>query len=410
MKRWRVDDVSGRWGPTALAALLLGCILSLSVLAREVGGRLFSLAGFGVFAALLSVGALQYRDPRTVLALIRERSHPLIVGPLLVLWAVFTLHALRAPSLQTALHTAAYIAFSGAAMLVVPVVVSRRAAFSVIAAVGAGLMAIGLPSVVVGDIAINGVTVTNTIGVTQTFFGVDLRPPASIFTGRNYLRMVCVFGVVCSAGLLEDGGWRQPWLWVALALNLFGVVATQGRSPLLALLAVTLLLLAYEIGGRRALAGATILGSLAAVVGFGVALGHLPGPTEVLQTRLGTRVDDWTAGYHAFLERPILGWGILDGHAAAEAHFLPEDFTGVHSSYVRPFVLGGIVAGLSYLALLGGALWNAFKTVDTGPLHVTAFALVVMVFVFSVFDGATVLGANITSVLWAVAVGYSQPA
>ena len=411
----------------ALALFLLATFFGLSVFVSPSIGRVVALLGLLAFITIV----LRSRwNPKTRHLDLSLRIHPAILLPTLVLWVVFLLTTLLAPSPGAFVHAGAFVVFSAVALFVVPGVVSREAAFSVIALLGALGFLTSVPTVLWGNFSIIGVPFSQA-GPQRVVLDFAFYPPTSVLDSRNYLRVLFAFGAVCAAALFVER--RRPWTLAVTAMNLAGVGLTLGRAASLALLAVIVLLVVYTLAGHRALLGATVLGVVGTLFGVAIAVGLLPGPGATIQAALDERIRDWTSSLGAFAERPLLGWGILDSHAAAEARY-GEGFTGIHSSYIRVFVVGGIVGGLAYLALFAAAVGLAYRDVRESrfgglvdrfrersafelvyetdapdPMAVGTYALVVMVLVFQLFDGATVFGTSLTSVLWALAVGYTQP-
>ncbi|WP_331234303.1 O-antigen ligase family protein [Natronorarus salvus] len=411
----------------AFAAFLLACVLGLSVFVTPSAGRLVALVGLLAFLAVVLLYRWRPEQRRLDLSL---RTHPAIVVPTLVLWAVFVLTLLRNPTPAAFVHTAAFVVFSGVALFVVPGVVSRERAFVVIALLGAFGFLTSVPTVLWGNFTLLGYPFDQA-GPQRVVLDFAFYPPSSILESRNYLRVLFAFGAVCAAALYVER--RRPWAVAVAAMNVTGVALTLGRAASLALLAVAVLLAVYSLAGSEALLGATLLGVVGTLLGVAVAVGLLPGPGATIQAALDERIRDWTLSYRAFAERPVLGWGIVDSHGAAERLY-GAGFTGIHSSYIRMFVIGGVVGGLAYVALFVSALTLAYRGVResafdglrgrireptalelvygreaAAPLAVGAYSLVVLVLVFQLFDGATVFGTNLSSVLWALAVGYTQP-
>jgi hypothetical protein len=385
----------------AFYLFLLGCILGLSIFFSPFVGRLVALTGLVAFLAI--VWRERSRHEHTVS--MPFRSHPAILYPTLVLWGLFLLGLGLNPSLSVLIHTGAFILFSGVALFVVPASVPQDRAFSAIAMLGAAGFITSLPTIVWGDFMILGY-VFDQAGRQQSVAGVYFYTPQSIFTSRNYFRVLLAFGAVCAAALFIKN--RRPWMGGICLMNVMGVLLAVGRAATLALLAAGLLLIVYYTTGHSGLASATLAGAFTVLAIFGLTFGAFPGPDTLIQTALGDRINDWTASFAAFTERPVVGWGIGESHTSVERHY-GDGFTGIHSSYLRMFVISGFVGGVAYLALFAAALGLSYQSVcERAPLAPATYCLVIMVLVFQLFDGATIFGMNLSSVLWALAVGYTQ--
>lgn len=404
----------------AFYLVLLSCAFGLSTFISRFTGSLIILATYIVFiaTAVLAVGDAPlrrlFRDHR--IPRLQFQPHPAILGPTVVLWVLFAFGLVLNPSPDALLRTGAFIVISGVTLFVVPAVVSREQAFTAIGVVGATFVVLGLPSALTDTpFRIAGITLSETSGAPIQTLGVTLHSPTAIFGTQNYFRVLVAIGAVASVGAFVHT--RDLWLAFVCALNVLGVYLTLGRAARLATFVAaglsTVYLAARRLDSpqtaRRALAGVTLVGICGVVVGFAVGFGLVPGPTERIQAALGDRLLYWGAAFDAVLARPLVGWGLVDTDVAVAAYF-EDGYSGVHNSYLRLFVIGGVVGGLVYLSLAGAALVVAFgRVADRAPLALTAFCLVVMALLFQLFAGGTVFGTSLSSVLWALTIGYAQP-
>ncbi|WP_273838472.1 O-antigen ligase family protein [Halococcus sp. PRR34] len=337
--------------------------------------------------------------------------HRALLYPTVVLWVVFAAGLVLNPSMRALLRFSAFVGLSAITLFVMPAVVSREHAFTAVGVVGAGCVLLALPSIIWPEYTIAGVEIARVLDSQRSEFtlGIIQRTPASIFDVISYFRILATFGAVCAAGVAAHT--RSPWMVAACALNLFGVFLGLGRASILAFVIAAALAVGYLLAGRTALAGMTIAGTLVTASGLAVAFGFLPGPTVLFQSVLGPRVGFWTATYEAFAARPVLGWGLADTAAIVHDFYPGETLTGTHNSYLRLFVVGGIVGGVAYLVLSMSALVLAFRRVcEQTPLALTTFCLVIMALVIQLFTGGTIFGTNLSSVLWALSLAYAQPA
>lgn len=392
--------------------LVLGsCALALSIFVSRFTGNLIVIGAYGMFLVIAATTYDSFRSLREYrLPDIPVRVHRALLYPVVVLWVVFAAGLVLNPSMQALLRFGAFVGLSAITLFVMPAVVSRERAFTAIGVVGAVCVLLALPSIIWPKYTIAGVEIVHVLDGQRSEFtlGVIQQTPTSIFDGISYFRMLATFGAVCAAGVAART--RSPWMVAACALNLFGVFLGLGRASILALVIAAALAVGYLHAGRTALAGMTAAGTLVTAGGLAIAFGLLPGPTESLQSALGPRVGFWTATYEAFTVRPVLGWGLVDTAAIVHDFYPGEILTGTHNSYLRLFVIGGIVGGLAYLALSMSALLLAFRRVrQHAPLALTTFCLVVMALVIQLFTGGTIFGTNLSSVLWASSLAYAQP-
>ena len=413
IRRVRLHAPASTDGPLAAFYLaLISCTLALSIYIPRLVGNVLVLGAYGVFfvAAVASRTDFRAQLRSRSLPALPFRYHPAILVPVVVLWALFVIGFVLNPSLRAFLRLSAFVVISGLTLFVVPAVVTREQAFAAIGVVGAAVVVLGLPSALTDTpFRIAGVVLSTTSGAPIETLGVVLHSPTAFFTTQNYFRVLVAIGTVASAGAFAQT--RSPWLALACALNAFGVYLTLGRAARLATIVAAGLAAVYLLAGRRALAGVTALGMFATVVAFASALGIVPtiGPAETLRSALAARLGYWSAAYEAIAVRPFVGWGLVDTPAVIGDRYAGS-FTGVHNSYLRLFLTSGIIGGVAYLALAGAALVVAFREVAARtPLALTAFCLVVMALFFQLFAGATIFGTSLSSVLWALTVGYTQP-
>lgn len=384
--------------------ILVSAVFGLSVVVPRFVGNLLVLGAYIVFiAAIIGPVALQrildkHRPPS-----IPFKYHPAILAPTIVLWVVFVISLVLNPSAKALLRAGAFILLSAITLFVVPTVVSREQAFRAISIIGAVCVVVTLPVVVVGDVVVSGMFI-DWAGAPIRLPGLTLYAPRLIFDGLNYFRVLVAFGTIAAAGVYART--RNRRMLGICVLDLFGVCITLGRTAYLATAVAGVLVGVYYVGGRQALAGVTALGVCITIAGFGIAVGVLPGPTALFQSILGERLDFYRTSWQAFVSRPVLGWGLVDTGAIVTG----DEFMGVHNSYLRLFVIGGVVGGFTYLVLCAIALGVAFRRVcDYAPLALTSFCLVIMMLIFQLFDGGTIFGTSLSSLLWAMAIAYTQP-
>ncbi len=196
--------------------------------------------------------------------------------------------------------------------------------------------------------------------------------------------MLCASGAVAAAWFtLRNSGWRAriPWS-LALAVLVFGMLASQSRGPALGFGAGVGILLFFE---RRACLSAGI--TIAATVG-GYFLAILWSGVVVDAIARGTtgRVPI----YQWFLER-LSGMELLVGWGFGTVSEIPAEELGwfvhhPHSSYLTQLVLGGVLGLGLLLVVLGWSLREAWREGTRGQS--LWMALLACGLVSLLFDGA----------------------
>ena len=393
----------------AFHLLLSSCAFALSIFVSRPVGNMIVLLSYGLFFIVAVVSNSDLHSGTLSEITIPFHADSALFYPAVLIWGVFVVGFVRSPSPDAFLRLGAFTVLSAITLFVIPAVVSREQAFRSIGILGAVGVIIALPSLIWPDYSVFGVDIARTLNGQRTEFtlGVISRTPLSFFDGISYFRVLTTVGAVCAGALFVKN--RDLWMAVACLLNVFGVFLGLGRATILGLVTAATLAVVYRVAGSKALAGVTVVGSFCAIGAFVVATGLFPGPTSTLQSILGKRIGYWTASYGAFIQRPFVGWGLADTTTIVSEFYPRGTLTGVHNSYLRMFVIGGVVGGVSYLLLSGSALVVAFRSVrESVPLALSAYCLVICILVIQIFTGGTIFGTNLSSVLWALTIGYAQ--
>ncbi|MEM4780063.1 MAG: O-antigen ligase family protein [Halalkalicoccus sp.] len=293
----------------------------------------------------------------------------------------------------------------GICLFVVPQVLAFERVLAVVAAIAATVVAVGLPSLVVGPYSIAGFEIRPWTNASVSALGlVSLPALRSVFPNPNTLGLVAFPGTIAGAIALERAHARErPAAAVAAALvaalALLGTYLSNSRASLLAAL-VGIAVYAVGTAGRRYVSLA--LGGLCALVLAGIA-GIASG---VLPVDPSGRIELWTASVEALLAGPTLfGSGVVATDDLI-APYLPEGLAGrtPHNSYLSIALRVGVVGLAGYLLLVVGPLVHgalAPERVDPGAL-----ALAVAFAIHQLFEGYTLLQYGPGAVLGALAVGY----
>ncbi|MGN8213114.1 O-antigen ligase family protein [Halococcus salifodinae] len=376
-----------------IGLLLLASSLSVTTLVPEMVGYVVILAVYVIF-----VGILFITDQFAV------TYHWAVVPMVVLIWIVFMLTTALDPTSAGIIRLGAFVVITGINLFVVPAVIDRAALHDVIAYTAGVSVLIGLPTVVFGAYQIAGLTITPW-RTTYELFDVSLNNLRSVFSNPNTLTAFSALGVVAAGASYIRS--RTPITAGLVGLNALGAYLAGGRAGLLALIVAGVLYVVYRFFGRSALTGFVIAGALAVLAGFAMVFGIIPGPSAAMYVDLSSRRTIWTAAYEAILNRPAIGWGPgKDKMVLARYIAESNSVRGTHNSYIRMFLVGGILGGGAYLtitiSLMIIGLWNArSETLFT-------FLLLIMFFIIQVFEGMTIFGLSLLSTMGAFFVGYVQ--
>jgi O-antigen ligase len=387
---------------TALATLLIVTAALTAVQSLpDMVGYLTAVAAAGV------VGLAIFRDNDWSLPV---RAHPAILAPLVILWIVFAVELVLYPSAAALKRAPVYIAFSAFFVFVVPAVIPHAAIERAVAGVTAVAVLLAIPGALFGRFWIGTLPDPLFMFPTGRLFidvpGIDgIFVMKSVFHTPNHLAYLALFGLLGAAHRIVAArrGDSRTWVWVLCgALSILGLSLTWGRAVLLALACCFVLAVVYHLVGFRALIAS--VGGLCVAAAAGVVLVLVaPDFWRAIGPSLTGRAAIWNAAFARIVERPLAGWGFVNPRRVGVPH------TSIHNSYLRLFFIGGIIGGLAYLALTLGAVWTALSRVRAGT-DLWVLLWVVAVLVSQVFQGTSIFGLSLVSVLFALAVGYVQPA
>ena len=373
--------------------IILAASLTVSSLVSAMIGYVIVL---GVYVAF--IGWSIFTDQ---FAVVYHWAIALLLG---VIWTVFAVTTALDPTGAGILRLAAFTVITGLNIFVIPAIIDETTLQNALAYTAGLFVSVGLPTVIIGTYGIGGIIV-EPWNTSQEFFNIVIQTPVSIFDNPNYLSAAAALGTVAAGAKYRRS---QTSLAAGLVgLNMLGVILAGGRAALLALVCTSGLYVVYRLYGRRATGVAVGLGALAVVVGFAMVFGLLPGPNLVADVNIGDRQATWTAAYKAVLDRPVLGWGPGDDSDLL-ADYLADstDAYTTHNSYIRLFLISGVLGGVAYLALSIAAIILGLRNQQSEPI--STVLLLMMFLVLQLFSGATIFGLSLTSVLGALFVGYTQ--
>lgn len=217
-----------------------------------------------------------------------------------------------------------------------------------------------------------GVTITGAWGLVASAadvrFGAHMNP-------IQFGNISMLLGLLALVGLLwardqPGAGWWKLWLMLGAAAGILGSFLSGARGGWLCLLLV-FVLGAWFIwrGGYpfRALLAVVLVSGLFACSYWldfaGIQTRVDTAAIEVtsffyggnVDTSSGLRLHMWRWGWHAFLERPLLGWGDFQGiYEYAQGHFMVSDsvknLSHLHNEILDRLAKFGLVGGATLLA------------------------------------------------------------
>ena len=133
----------------------------------------------------------------------------------------------------------------------------------------------------------------------------------------------------------------------------------------------------------------------------------LPSPEMLSSVSLSGRRHLWRASVQALEARLWVGYGTTNMATALEPYITDPRRLGVgpHNSYIRVALSGGILAFLSYLIL---HLYVLVRSAHSpGRISSASHAVLWAAIIFQLFNGATIFGISSSSILFAIALGWS---
>lgn len=376
----------------------LWALLIILAASLTLSSFISSMTGYAVVLAVyvLFIGTLVATDRFAVV------YHWAVVPMVLLIWAIFALTTTLDPTSASLLRLGAFTVITGINLFVVPAIIDRATFHDVLAVVAGAFVLIGLPTAFVGSYEIAGVVVSPW-HTDLELLGVALNNMTSVFTNPNHLSGLAAVGAI-AAGARYTRSNTLPSI-ALVGLNVSGVILAGGRAALLALAVAAGLYITYRLLGPTAVAVLIATGALAVVVGLGMMFGIVPGPRAITSIDLNGRRPLWIAAYEAIRDRPVIGWGPgLD--VAVLDNYLESSVNGTHNSYLRMFLMSGILGGGAYLVLTVVAIIIGLPSVQRETLF--GFLLISSFLVLQLFSGMTIFGLSLLSILGALFIGYSQ--
>ena len=338
-----------------------------------------------------------------------------VLYPAAVIAAMFVITFVINFERSSILRLLAFTLFTGVNLFMVPALIERRAAFKALGRVSALFIVVALPVTLFGAYTIGGITV-GTFGLVQNFGPLVYHIPRSIFVSSNSVAALGALGAIAAGA--EWARERTSLAAALVAINTVGVFMTISRSGLLIFGTGVGLYIVYQLFDVRGLAIASLggLAALAILVLTILDMVYIPAVSSITPTG---RDVIWESTIHAVLQHPLIGWGLGNDAAVINQWISVTRFqgSGTHNSYLRLFLIGGVVAGISYIILNLTSLVSSLRkahaesrSLNDEPVEgVFIVILLTGFFVYQAFGDPTIYGTSTISTIGAIAVGYTQP-
>lgn len=374
-----------------IGAILLAASLAVSSLIPTMVGYVVILAVYALF-----IGTLLATDRFAVI------YHWAVVPMVLLIWVVFALTTALDPTGAGLLRLGAFTVITGINLFIIPAAIDRATFHDVLAVTAGAFVLVGLPTAFVGSYGIAGVVISPW-HTDLELLGVAFNTPVSIFDNPNYLSSFAAVGAVAAGARYSRS--HAPLAAGLVGLNALGVVLAGGRAALLALVVAGGLYVVYRLFGPTAMAAVVVIGALGVVVGFAMVFGIIPGPSVITNVDLSGRRALWTAAHEAIVDRPAIGWG-PGNDIRVLAEYAEGHLNATHNSYLRMFLISGVLGGGAYFVLTIAIVAIGLRNVRSEELF--TFLLLVAFLTIQLFSGMTIFGLSLLSILGALFVGYVQ--
>lgn len=277
--------------------------------------------------------------------------------------------------------------------------------YASVSRVSALVVMVGLIPLLGGPQHIGGLDLTPWHGE-FTIYNFNVHPPTSIFSNPNAFGIFALFGLISSIGEMVYRA--NPISYSISLICAFGLSLSHYRTAWLALFAATILYISWEFGGIRGFTLILLGGVLTSAVALGIIFNVIPGPNAISSLDLNGRVQIWTAAYFTFWERPFFGFGFSSAHSAIQPRLenTSQFGRGFHNSYIRMFVVSGVIGGFSYVGLIVSSVAYPLRRVTTRE-NILLVIFVTVGAIIQIFNGLTILGLSLSSMLLSIVTGYA---
>lgn len=373
--------------------ILISSLLTVSTLVPQIIGYIFVIIIYIIFISNIIV-----TNRFTVI------YHRIVLLLICIIWMVFLITTILDPNIGAVLRLGSFILITGINLFVIPAVIDRSIFHDALAYMAGGVALIGLPTAFLGSYGIGGLVISPW-HTNYEIFGSIVNTPVSVFANPNYLAGFAAIGAVAAGAKYARS--NSLFALGLLGINILTVILSNGRAALLSLIVVGFLYIIYYIYGRTTMAAFVGVGIIAGLIGFAMVLHIIPGPSTITQIHLGDRRTLWTAIYKATVDRPLLGWGPgNDQKILAEYIIDPSIVNATHNSYLRMFLISGIVGGGAYLILSASIVIISLRNINSKSIF--TFLLFIVFLIIQLFEGGTIFGLSLISTSGALFMGYLQ--
>lgn len=208
--------------------------------------------------------------------------------------------------------------------------------------------------------------------------------------------------------------WPRPVYLLLLAVQAYGLLATQTRGAVLGALAALLVASWSSLrgAGRRVefVLAVVTLGALAVLLGADVIAGYFArGESTAQLATLNSRTDLWSYALQAVERKPVFGWGVGASQGIFQAQI---GLGGGHNMFVNVLVDLGLVGLLVWTALVGATVLRIARLSreDAEPGPLVDRTLLAGVITMILVDGFFIEGpggvANVSSTWLLLTVGW----
>lgn len=189
----------------------------------------------------------------------------------------------------------------------------------------------------------------------------------------NHLGIVCMLGIYAVLSLVVNEEGRIKKLLLCATLPLYALClfkANSITSILVSLFFIGALPICTVVTRSRNLLSATIkISAIATLFFIGLLIVVIIKP-ELLHldtfftvtgrsSNLTGRLNLWADGWHAFMERPLLGWGFDNLSTLSAASFAKVKYGQFHNGYIDLLVRGGILAAILMVGFITTLLFRS---------------------------------------------------
>jgi len=320
----------------------------------------------------------------------------------LFILSLFVTGTIMNPSVQGIIRTLTFATITSVIILMLVYDIDFTIFWRMYGVATASVVIIGLPTVFINQFSLGPFVITAYSTTPTAPINIGINTISSIFSNPNNLALVCCFAVI---GLVTTQTLSRATALLA-AINIFGVFMADGQAAQLATIAGIGI---FAVGkfNRSLVKIITTVALVGITIGLLLVFQLIPGPETLSTISLSGRRHLWQASVQALKIRPLIGYGPVNMSNVLEPYITNPTRTGVgpHNSYIRIALSNGILGGILYTLIHLYALLQTARQSNLNSLssHAMLWAAVVI----QIFNGATIFGISSSSILFAIALGWS---